>query len=42
MFDWSGENRDKLGKSQGIFISCVSGKPVYISSHLWYNNLSYI
>ena len=27
MFDWSGKNRDKSGKSQGILISCVSGNP---------------
>ena len=27
MFDWSGKNGDKSGKSQGILISCVSGKP---------------
>ena len=27
MFDWSGKNADKSGKSQGILISCVSGKP---------------
>ena len=25
MFDWSGKNEDKSGKSQGILISCVSG-----------------
>ena len=28
MFDWSGKNADKSGKSQGILISCVSGNPV--------------
>ena len=28
MFDWSGKNGDKSGKSQGILISCVSGNPV--------------
>ena len=28
MFDWSGENADRSGKSQGILISCVSGNPV--------------
>ena len=32
MFDWSGKNGDKsgkrLGKSQGILTSCVSGNPV--------------
>ena len=27
MFDWSGKNGDKSGKSQGILISCVSGNP---------------
>ena len=27
MFDWSGKNADKSGKSQGILISCVSGNP---------------
>ena len=27
MFDWSGENADKSGKSQGILTSCVSGNP---------------
>ena len=27
MFDRSGENADKSGKSQGILISCVSGNP---------------
>ena len=27
MFDWSGKNYDESGKSQGILISCVSGKP---------------
>ena len=25
MFDWSEENGDKSGESQGILISCVSG-----------------
>ena len=25
MFDWSGKNADKSGKSQGILIYCVSG-----------------
>ena len=29
MFDWSGKNADKSGKSQGILISCVSGNPEY-------------
>ena len=29
MFDWSGKNADKSGKSQGILISCVSGNPGY-------------
>ena len=29
MFDWSGENGGKSGKSQGILIYCVSGNPVY-------------
>ena len=28
MFDWSGENRNKSGKNQGIMISCVSGNSV--------------
>ena len=28
MFDWSGKNGNKSGKSQGILISCVSGYPV--------------
>ena len=28
MFDWSGKNAAKSGKSQGILISCVSGNPV--------------
>ena len=27
MFDWSGKNEDRSGKSQGILISCVSGNP---------------
>ena len=27
MYDWSGKNGDKSGKSQGILISCVSGNP---------------
>ena len=27
MFDWSGKNGKKSGKSQGILISCVSGNP---------------
>ena len=27
MFDWSGKNGDKSGKSQGILISCVSYNP---------------
>ena len=27
MFDWSGINADKSGKSQGILKSCVSGNP---------------
>ena len=27
VFDWSGKNEDKSGKSQGILITCVSGKP---------------
>ena len=27
MFDRSGKNADKSGKSQGILISCVSGNP---------------
>ena len=36
MFDWSGKNGDKSGKSQGILISFVSGNPdVYISSEYW-------
>ena len=25
MFDWSGKNGNKSGKSQGILISCMSG-----------------
>ena len=29
MFDWSGKNGDKSGKSQGIWISCVSYNPDY-------------
>ena len=32
MFDWSGKNADKSGKSQGILISCVSGNPVYLAN----------
>ena len=28
MFNWSGKNGDKSGKSQGILLSCVSGNPV--------------
>ena len=28
MFDWSGKNANKSGKSQGILIFCVSGNPV--------------
>ena len=31
MFDWSGKNADKSGKSQGILISCVSGNPEALS-----------
>ena len=32
MFDRSGKNADKSGKSQGILISCVSGNPdVYVA-----------
>ena len=27
MFDWTGENGNKSGKSQGILISCVSRNP---------------
>ena len=27
MFNWSGKNGDKSGKSQGIMKSCVSGNP---------------
>ena len=27
MFNWSGKNGDKSGKSQGILKSCVSGNP---------------
>ena len=27
IFDWSGKNGNKSGKSQGILISCVSGNP---------------
>ena len=30
MFDWSGKNGDKSGKSQGILISCVSGNAVWV------------
>ena len=32
MFDWSGKNGNKSGKSQGILISCVSGNPEFIYS----------
>ena len=32
MFDWSGKNTDKSGKSQGILIPCVSGNPVLMPS----------
>ena len=36
MFDWSGKNADKSGKSQGILISCVSGNPVHKQSqNVW-------
>ena len=28
MFNWSGKNGDKSGKSQGILKSCVSGNLV--------------
>ena len=33
MFDWSGKNADKSGKSQGILISCVSGNPAHTTWH---------
>ena len=37
MFDWSGKNGDKSGKSQGILIYCVSGNPVKVFLEVYYD-----
>ena len=41
MFDWSGQNCDESGKSQGILISCVSGNPTHTCTKrmLYRNNI---
>ena len=41
MFDWSGDNRDEAGKSQGILISCVSGNPDNIHGSKHYNQVHF-
>ena len=35
MFDWSGKNGNKSGKSQEILISCVSGNPDLNWKYRW-------
>ena len=40
MFDWSGKNGNKSGKSQGILISYVNGNPDKDSKDSYFLNLN--